>query len=428
MSIHSKRLTCRLCEAANPKRVLSLRPVPVGEHYSDNKPSEKEQRFPIDLYHCETCGAVQTQDDIASDFLWDGYTYFSGQTRGIVEHFQDFVQFFKTSYGVFSSNHVFDIGSNDGSLLKCFQAEGCSVYGIDPSDIVAAVAEKSGIHTFIGLFSEAVISSFPAEYQAADIITAFNVFAHSPDMLGMIKGVKQMLKPDGIFCFEVQYLGDIIERKLLGTVFHEHMIHYSVTAAKNFVEAHDMKLISFTRNPIQMGSIIFFCAHQGSKHQPNSTIEILLGQERDAGLVDGNWGEEFSDFIAQQRDRVRRYREIWKEHDFKVVGYGAARSGPTLAIQFGLENCLEYVLDDHPLKCGKYGIFEAIEVHPTQELYTVKPDVAVVLAWIHTKKIIKNNIDYLKSGGRFIALWPEVAEVTIDNLDSWLHIFDQAKQ
>jgi len=390
--MRSCRSFCRLCQSSNRRKFLALKNVPVGEHYSNTPTSTKEQRFPIDIYHCNHCGAVQTQDDIASDFLWDGYTYFSGQTRGIVEHFQDFVQFFKTTYGISSSNHVFDIGSNDGSLLKCFQAEGCSIYGIDPSDIVAAVAEEAGVPTCIGLFSDKVISSFPQKYQTADIITAFNVFAHSPDMPGMIEGVKQMLNPEGVFCFEVQYLGDIVQKKLLGTVFHEHMIHYSATAAKNFLEAHDMKLINFTRNPIQMGSIIFFCSHQNAVYTPSHAIDELLEYEKNTGLTDGNWGESFSSYIDRQRGRASYHRGIWKNNEFKVVGYGAARSGPTLAIQFGLEHCLEYILDDHPSKCGKFGVFEALEVRPTQELYTVKPDVAIILAWIHTKIIIQSNI------------------------------------
>lgn len=114
--------------------------------------------------------------------------------------------------------------------------------------------------------------------------------------------------------------------------------------------------------------------------------------------------------------------------ELKVVGYGAARSGPTLAIQFGLENCLKYVLDDHPSKCGRFGVFESIKVRPTQALNDERPDVAVILAWIHAKNIVKNNLDYLKTGGRFLALWPDVFEITVDNVDDWLLKFDQAKQ
>lgn len=189
-----------------------------------------------------------------------------------------------------------------------------------------------------------------------------------------------------------------------------------------------MKLINFSRNPIQMGSIIFFCAHENSSYTPSKIIPEALMHEQNTGLTDGSWGKEFLDYISQQRSRIRDYREIWDKNELEVVGYGAARSGPTLAIQFGLDNCLKYILDDHPSKCGKFGVFEGIEVHPTQELYTSKPDVVVILAWIHIKKIIQNNIAYLEAGGCFIALWPEVTEVTIQNVDDWFTTFNQAKQ
>lgn len=427
MSIHSFRERCRLCESASPLKVISLKAVPIGEHYYDDKSEIVDKRYPIDLYKCETCDAVQTQDDIDSSFLWEGYTYFSGQTKGILQHFQNFVDSCKQRYDLNSSVRVFDIGSNDGSLLKCFQAAGCSVYGIDPSDVVAHVAQQAGIDTFIGLFSEEIISQFPEDRQHADVITAFNVFAHSPNMPGMIQGIKQMLSPEGIFCFEVQYLGDIVAKKLLGSIFHEHMIHYSLASAKNFLESYGMKLLDFERNNIQMGSIIFYSAHTDSHSQPNPKVDKLLRQEEQLGLVKDGWSREFSQYINRQNEQMQAYRQQWNAKHFSVVGYGAARSGPTLAIQFGLENCLQYVLDDHLSKCGKYGVFESIEVRPTETLYSEKPDVVVILAWIHTKNIISNNIKYLELGGRFITLWPEVAEVTISNVDDWYSVFEQVK-
>jgi hypothetical protein len=427
MPIHSFRKHCRLCGSGSPLKVVPLKPVPVGEHYYDNKTAIVDKRYPIDLYKCEVCGAVQTQDDISSSVLWEGYTYFSGQTKGILKHFQNFVDSCKQRYDLNPSVRVFDVGSNDGSLLKCFQAEGCLVYGIDPSDVVAHVAQQAGIDTFVGFFSDETIPQFPEDRQHADIITAFNVFAHSPDMPGMIRGVQQMLSPDGIFCFEVQYLGDIVTKKLLGSIFHEHMVHYSLASAKNFLESYGMKLLDFERNNIQMGSIIFYSSHKNSHHQPSLEVDKLLRQEEQAGLIKDDWRQEFSQYINRQHQQIQAYRQQWAAHNFSVAGYGAARSGPTLAIQFGLENCLQYVLDDHTSKCGKYGVFEAIEVRPTRNLYSEKPDVVVILAWIHTKSIVKNNIKYLELGGRFITLWPEVAEVTISNVDDWYSVFDQVK-
>jgi len=79
-----------------------------------------------------SCSAVQTIDDIDPDFLWKDYTYFSGQTQKILDHFADFVSEARQISGNYNGT-VLDIGSNDGSLLKEFKRYGYNVKGIDPA-------------------------------------------------------------------------------------------------------------------------------------------------------------------------------------------------------------------------------------------------------------------------------------------------------
>ena len=49
-----------------------------------------------------------------------------------------------------------------------------------------------------------------------------------------------------------------------------------------------------------------------------------------------------------------------------------------------------------------------------------KVDVAVILAWIHAKNIIRNNCDYIHQGGRFVTVWPSVEEINRDNYLSYI--------
>ena len=179
---HTKRSKCRLCAYIPLELVLHLKPVPVGEHYSENKRINKDIRYPIDLYKCKNCNAIQTADDIESDFLWDGYTYFSGQTNGIIKHFKNFVESVELKFPLTKNTKIFDIGSNDGSLLIEFKNKSCQVYGVDPSNIVAKKAIENGIQTYVGLFSDTLVNKLPEEWEKVDLITAFNVFAHSSDM------------------------------------------------------------------------------------------------------------------------------------------------------------------------------------------------------------------------------------------------------
>ena len=50
------------------------------------------ERYPVDLYMCSTCGHVQQLDVVDSKSLWDDYTYYSGDAKGMPEHFEQVVE------------------------------------------------------------------------------------------------------------------------------------------------------------------------------------------------------------------------------------------------------------------------------------------------------------------------------------------------
>ncbi len=417
---HSKHNSCRLCQSSLMQCVLPLDPVPIGEHYTKEPKVEDAPRFPLGIYQCMSCMSVQTNDNIDSRFLWKDYTYYSGQTKKIVEHFESFTENIFKTYKLIETGSVLDIGSNDGSLLKCFKDKGWEVQGVDPADTVANTAIKNGINTHIGLFGSKEINKKLGK-QKFDLITAFNVFAHSDNMESMANQVKDSLASNGIFAFEVQYLADILNKNILGTFFHEHMIHYSYTAAESFLNRYGLKIFDYSRNNIQNGSIIFFC-----KQSPKSSeifsekLEALKRYEEELELTNSNWAKVFYQNILSTRNSVQEFLKNF-EIEYKSLGaYGAARSGPTLAIQYGLDNYISHLYDDHPSKIDKYSPYQSLKVESTSKLSTNSTNITVILAYIHYKAIIKKHIDYLEDGGIFILLWPEFSIIDINNYKEYI--------
>ena len=417
---HWKRDTCRLCASNKLEKVLDLKPVPIGEKYSSEPFEEESPRFSIDLYNCKDCQCVQVLDNIDQEFLWSEYTYFSGQTDSIVDHQDEFADYVVRNFNFIGQSNVLDIGSNDGTLLRSFKKRGFDVFGVDPAETVAKVARENGIDTLVSLFSDKIINELPEHFKQLDLITAFNVFAHSDDMDGMINGVTSLLKPEGVFCFEVQYLIPILDKFLLGTIFHEHMIHYSVTSAKNFLERNNMKIVDLQTNNIQKGSIIFYSARKENPIEVQPIVSEFIENEITGGYLDGTKFVSFAKNINNYKINISVLKEKISNENLSLAGFGAARSGPTLAIQFGLENCISFLIDDHPSKCNKYAPFENLKVESSNSISLMKPDYIVILAWIHTKRIIKQNLDYLNNGGTFIALWPHYKEINSFNYKDWL--------
>lgn len=415
MSPVSRRACCRLCQSTRIERVMCLDPIPLSEIYTETQAeAHAADRFPIDLYMCADCGHVQHIDVIDPSVLWKNYKYFSGDAKGMPEHFAETAERILAETPAAPGALVIDIGGNDGSLLREFQKRGFRVLNVDPAEEAAARAEKAGVPTIVDVWDERLAAQVLADYGPAAIICAFNVFAHADDLSGFTRGAAACLEPDGAFYFEAQYLVDIIDKTLIASLFHEHMSHHSVGPLVPFFERAGLELRRIRRAPIQHGSIIGAAMRQEAPGAIDTSVAELLALEESMALRDPAAIRAFAANVADIRQRVTNHLRQARAAGMSVAGFGAARSGPTLMAQLGLRGLLDFVVDDHPGKIGRYESGDGLFVRPTADLSAEAPDIVVILAWVHTQRIIDGGADFLAKGGAFIGLFPHVRLVTAE--------------
>jgi SAM-dependent methyltransferase len=402
------RETCRLCDSPSVELVMALAPIPLSEKYAaDRQTALNEPRYPVDLYMCAACGHVQHLDVIDSKSLWENYTYYSGEAKGMTEHFNEVAAEVLSTYLPPAGSLVLDIGSNDGSLLKPFKNAGHRVLGVDPATAIAEQACASGIPTIPALMSLELGQTILREYGPAHVVCMFNAFAHADNLGEVLDAIRTSLAPDGVFIFEAQYLLDIIDGMLIATIFHEHMSHHSVKPLVQFLERHGLELVSVKRVRIQHGSLIGTVQLKGGPRKVDSSVEDLLELEAARKLEFPETLRQFASRFQKQKEQMGVLVQKWKQTSATVAGYGAARSGPTLIAQVGLGHTIEFIVDDHPQKMHRYTSGDGIYIYPTAELCSRMPDYCVILAWVHSAKIIESNRAYLEKGGRFVVLCPE---------------------
>jgi hypothetical protein len=245
------------------------------------------------------------------------------------------------------------------------------------------------------------------EQGPAHVVCVFNAFAHTDNMAEMTEAVRHLLHEEGLFFFEVQYLLDIIDRVLIATIFHEHMSHHSVRPLAIFLDRHGLELIDVERVPVQHGSLIGTVQLKGGGWPVRESVRDLLDLEARRGLDRPQTLRDFGTRLSRLRERTSELARQWKRNNYSVAGYGAARSGPTLISQLGLSGVIDYIVDDHPQKVGRYSSGDGIPIVPTKELCRRMPQYTVILAWVHAAKIIESNREYLDRGGHFVVLCPE---------------------
>lgn len=406
--VFKKRSECRLCNSTRLLPALELNPIPLSENYSKSHDKAVSQtRYPLQVRQCATCWHVQLVDIVDTKLLWNSYSYFTNKSAGMLEHFKEISLKLETFIPENSFNDCFvvDIGSNDGTFLKVVKELGAQVLGVDPAREVANYALTQGVPTIVSVLNLETVELILSKYGQADVVTAFNVFAHTDDLREFTTLIGKLLKPGGILVFEAQYLRDIIERNLIATFFHEHMSHHSLVSLVPFLESLDFYIFHADRLEIQHGSIVGYCTFKYPRRELDSGLGGLIMKEQELGLDSTRGVEILRRRFMLNKIAVKSYLTS-KKKDAVIFGYGASRSGPTLIIQFELEDFIEFVVDDDENKLGKFETGAGYEIRATSYLLENPRSIAVILAWVQAPKIIAKHSSFTNSGGEFLILSP----------------------
>jgi SAM-dependent methyltransferase len=407
---HVKHKThCRLCGSASLERVLPIRPSPIGDAFvTAERTSEPQDLYPLDCYLCLDCGHLQNLDVVDPDVLFRDYTYRTSVSLGLVEHFKRYARSVVESLGIPERSLVVEIGSNDGSLLKAFKSEGMRVQGVDPARNIAANATKDGVPTIPDFFTSRLAAMIKAEQGSAAVFCANNVFAHIDDMSDVVDGIRLLLADDGAFVFEVSYIVDMIDNMVFDTIYHEHVSHHALIPLETFFNRHDMTLFHVARTGTKGGSIRAFAQPKSTGKRPRSAeLSALIAEEERRGITGPQIYRDWFNAIESRKRKVLNLLDHAIAEGKTVAAYGASTTTTTLLYHFELEKRVSFIVDDNPLKQGRFSPGAHIPVLPSSELGTKRPDIVVILAWIYAEPILKRNQAYLEAGGQFLVPLPE---------------------
>jgi SAM-dependent methyltransferase len=408
---HVKHNTeCRLCGSAALDHVLPIRPSPIGDAFvTADRLDERQELYPLDCYLCRDCGHLQNLDVVDPDILFRDYTYRTSVSLGLVAHFQRYAQSVVSLLGISEGALVVEMGSNDGSLLKAFRELGMQVQGVDPARDIAAIASSAGLPTIPDFFTSALAKRIRSQRGAARLFCANNVFAHIDDMADVVRGIRAVLSDDGTFVFEVSYIIDMIDNMTFDTIYHEHVSHHALIPLERFFSRHDMTLFHAERTATKGGSIRAFAQPKSTGRRPRSpALQELIAEEERRGITEPRLYRDWFTAIEDARRAVLSHLDEAIAAGKLIAGYGASTTTTTLLYHFELEHRIKFIVDDNPLKHGRFSPGAHIPVLPSSELATRKPDIAVILAWTYAAPIIARNEAFLEAGGRFLVPLPRL--------------------
>lgn len=395
MKIYTKRSKCRLCNNTVLNKILHLPKVAPGEQLRKNI-KKKYFEVPIDLYQCQKCYHVQLLNIPKDNLMWnDEYTFMPSKNKEIVEHFKNVIDYFYHKHSN-NINSVFEIGSNDGIFLKLIKKKyNCHVLGIDPSKIPRQTAKKNKIETIPEYFNYNYSKKIKLKRGSFDLIVANNVFAHSDNLDDMLKGITNLLDNKGYFIFEASYLLDVLNKKLIGTMIHEHLSIHSLTSFKSFLKKFNINLIDVIHQKNIQGGAIIGIARKNINLIQNFKISknllSMYSKERKNGLASNNglknYNNDFKLFINKFKTKINN---IIKDNKFQIICYGAARSIQLTLKLLDLDKRASFVLENNKFKFNKFiPLKNSIKIIDEKSHNYSEKNFYIITAWVHTSKILQ---------------------------------------
>lgn len=399
---------CLICGSAI-EPFMSFGRMPIANGFLSQDGFRKEYFFELKVASCPRCGMFQLAEQPEREKMFNkNYPFFSGTSKNMMLHFQEFAQHVKNNYLLSSDPFVVEIGSNDGIMLKNFAAGGIRHLGIEPSANVAKVAGQNGINTVCKFFDEGCAREIVKGYGRADAFLGANVMCHIPYLDSVIRGIKILLKPEGIVMFEDPYLGDVIENTTYDQIYDEHVFLFSVSSIKYLFRQHDMELIDIEPQETHGGSMRYVISNKG-KRQVSANVHAQLEKEKAMGLDRLETYSAFSKNCERYRDNLMSLLKDIRQRDKRVVGYAATSKSTTVINYCGItKDHVEFISDTTPLKQGKFSPGAHIPVRPYEEFKANYPDYALLFAYNHAKEIMAKEQDFIKSGGKWIMYTPKV--------------------
>src|SRR5262245_21966426 len=189
-------MNCRVCDSIRLELAIDLGAQPWCNNFLRQAEVGHEPYYPLRVVYCHDCATAQLDYTVPKETMFANHTYLSGVTRSLSAHFQAVAQELDQRFfaGILGKS-VLDIGSNDGTQLKHFQALGYEVLGIEPSKTTAQIAMAAGVPTQQVYFNRQVARNLGRQFH---LINAAGVFFHLEELHSVTEGIREALRPDGV--------------------------------------------------------------------------------------------------------------------------------------------------------------------------------------------------------------------------------------
>ncbi len=411
---------CRHCDTETDLLLVDLgkqpsaNKLPSAVELSAIENGVEEPMFPLRVYVCGNCYLAQLADFRRPETMFrSDYAYYSSYSGSWMYHAKRYVEMVSERFGLNKDSFVVEVASNDGYLLRNFVANGVPCLGVDPAENCAERAKRHGVETIVDFFGADLAKQLAAERGHADLVLGNNVLAHVPDINSFVAGLREMVSPDGVITLEFPHLARLLEYTQFDTIYDEHYSYLSLGAVSRIFETQGLDVFDVEELPTHGGSLRVFGQRAGAGRPASAAVTGVLEAESRMGLDSKGLYESFQAKVNKIRDDFLDLVQREKADGKKIAAFGAAAKGNTFLNYCGVGfETIDFVVDDTPVKQGRFLPGSHIPVVPEDVLKHEKPDLVVILAWNFAPELTKRLSYIAEWGGQVATAIPEIRVIS----------------
>lgn len=429
MKIVKEIKRCRICGNADLIPILD----PSIQALSGRFPAKDEPdppKAPLELVKCNDtknssdCGLLQIKHSVSPEEMYQyTYGYRSGTNKTMRAHLNSIVQSVQEMVKLQESDVVLDVGSNDGTLLKCYEVQGLQKIGIDPTGEQFSEYYAEDIKLVSDYFNASNYFSASSD-KKAKVVTSIAMFYDLESPMSFVKDVKKVLDNDGIWVLEQSYMPTMLEMNSFDTICHEHLEYYSLKQIDWMLSKNDLRIIDVEFNDINGGSFRVYACHKNSTLESNQEkIDQVFSNEKKLKLDSEQPYKDFRDRVFNLRNELYNFLTTEKSKGKSIYVYGASTKGNVLLNFYNInDNLITAAADRNPEKWRHRTPGTNIPIISEEDARKAKPDYFLVLPWHFKNEFIEREAEFLASGGKFIFPLPEISIISGKNSITRYHI------
>ena len=393
------------CNITNQKLepFMSFGKMPLANGFIEKKKIKTEKFYELKIGFNEEISLFQVLDlPKFSNTIYKNYPFFTHKSKFMINHFNKCAKWLKKNF-LESRSNLFEIGSNDGTMLKNFKNTSINALGIDPSKNVAKFANEKGIKTLDIFFNKKNINKLKKYHKKTKVIFAANVFCHIQDLLDVIYCVDQLLTQDGFFIFEEPYLGSMYNNVSYDQLYDEHIYMFSINSIMKIFNLYDFQLLDVIPQNTHGGSIRYIISRK-SKYKIKKSVYSFLKYEDINNISNIEGCTSFKENCLKSKEKTIKNLNKLKTQNKKICGYGATAKSTTVLnyCKIGPE-IIDCIYDTSIEKINKYSPGMHIPIISMNKFKNNKYDFTYLFAWNHKKEIFQKEKEYIKRGGKWLS-------------------------